>query len=169
MTAGATPDPTIRRAVTIDRPRADVFELFTRRTATWWPLANGTYQGANAVDIVIEPRSGGLVYETARDGSRVAWGRVLDWEPPAHFAYSYRPFGDERFTEVQVWFDALTPARTEVRVHHLGWEAHGALGMQRATSYLAGWEHKLELLARAAQSAQGAEGQTRAQDGTDAP
>ena len=151
MTADPTPDPTIRRAVTIERPRADVFELFTTRTASWWPLANGTYNGVNAVDIIIEPRSGGLVYETARDGSRHVWGRVLDWQPPAQFAYSYRPFGDERFTEVHVSFDALSPVRTEVRVLHLGWEAHGPLGMQRAASYLGGWERKLELLARAAE------------------
>ncbi len=167
MTAGATPDPTIRRAVTIDRPRAEVFELFTHRTATWWPLATGTHRGVNAVDIVIEPRSGGLVYETAHDGSRVVWGRVLDWEPPTHFAYSYRPFADERTTEVRVWFDAITPARTEVRVHHLGWEAHGALGTQRAASYLGGWERKLELLARAAQSTPGDQGQARPQQGTE--
>ena len=159
MTAEPTPDPTIRRAVTIDRPRADVFELFTHHTAAWWPLANGTYNGLNTVEIVIEPRSGGLVYEIARDGSRMVWGRVLDWQPPAHMAYSYRPFGDERFTEVKVWFDAVAPTRTEVRVHHLGWEAHGAIGFQRARSYLGGWEHKLHLLRRAAQE--------RAQEGRD--
>lgn len=158
MTAGATPDPTIRRTVTVDRPRLEVFELFTRRTATWWPLANGTYQGPEAVDVVIEPRSGGLVYETGRDGSRVVWGRVLDWEPPAHFAYSYRPFADDRTTEVRVWFDAVAPARTEVRVQHLGWEAHGALGLQRAASYLGGWEQKLALLARAADDRRAREG-----------
>lgn len=157
MTAGATPDSTIHRAVTIDRPRSEVFELFTRRTASWWPLATGTHSGLDTVDIIIEPRSGGRVYETARDGSEVVWGRVLDWEPPAHFAYSYRPFADDRITEVHVWFEAVTPGCTEVRVQHRGWEAHGALGMQRAASYLGGWERKLELLARAAQ--------TRAQEG----
>lgn len=42
VTAGATPDPTIRRAVIIECPRVDVFELFTRRTATWWLLVGGS-------------------------------------------------------------------------------------------------------------------------------
>jgi uncharacterized protein YndB with AHSA1/START domain len=156
VTAEPARDLTIDRAVTIARPLADVFALFTQRPATWWPLATASYSREQAVDLTFEPRVGGRVYETARDGSEVTWGEILVWDPPHRFAYSYRPFGDGRLTQVEVTFNALSESSTDVRVLHGGWEAHGEEGVKRSEGYSWGWHTNLIRLARAAQ--EGVEG-----------
>jgi uncharacterized protein YndB with AHSA1/START domain len=156
---------TIDRSVTVERPRDQVFALYTQRAATWWPLEVASHNGRLAVDVTYEPRVGGRVFETWRDGNEVTWGHILVWEPPRHFMYSYRPFADERLTEVEIWFAELAPERTEVRVQHRGWEAHGQDGVQRSAGYSSGWKHNLELLARAASDNSSIDSSTRKDDG----
>jgi uncharacterized protein YndB with AHSA1/START domain len=144
---------TIDRSVTIERPLDEVFALYTQRAATWWPFqAGASHNPREAVNLTYEPRPGGRVYETWRDGTEVVWGHVLSWDAPRRFSYSYRPFADERLTEVELSFEAVSEARTQVRVQHRGWEAHGQDGVQRSDGYNNGWKRNLERLAEAART-----------------
>jgi hypothetical protein len=116
------------------------------------------------VDLTYEPRPGGRVYETWRSGNEVVWGHIITWDAPRRFSYSYRPFADERLTEVEVSFEPLSATRTQVRVQHRGWEAHGQDGVQRSAGYNNGWKRNLERLVEAARS--DANGDTREDDRT---
>ena len=158
MTSEPASALTIERSVTIERARDEVFALYTQRAGTWWPLEIASHNGRLAVDVTYEPCAGGRVFETWRDGTEVVWGHILVWEAPGHFAYSYRPFADERLTEVELWFTEIGTDRTEVRVQHRGWEAHGQDGVQRSAGYNKGWKRNFALLARAASEHTSGEG-----------
>src|SRR5262249_38096841 len=71
------------------------FDVFTRRVGTWWPLHTHSIGGDRIVEVVVEERVGGRIYERHSDGGEGEWGRVLVWEPPARFAMSWYPGHDD--------------------------------------------------------------------------
>ena len=78
--------------------------------------------GRNRIrDVVLEPESGGRVYEVWEDGSTADWGRIIDWDPPARFSMTWNATGTP--TVVELEFRTLGSARTEVLLEHRGWEA----------------------------------------------
>ena len=55
------------------------FDVWTARFGDWWPRGHSV--SGDPVDIVLEPRVGGRIYERLDDGREIEWGEVTAWEP----------------------------------------------------------------------------------------
>ena len=102
-------------------PVGHAFEMWTSRTAMWWPRSH-TVSGDPDLEVVFEPFPGGRIYEAAPDGSEHEWGEVTVWDPPARVEYMWHLFLDRsEATEISVTF---TPTDTGamVRLVQTGFE-----------------------------------------------
>jgi uncharacterized protein YndB with AHSA1/START domain len=131
--------PPVVETVTVRRKPEDAFRIFTAEIGAWWPLAR--FHAAEAArTCLIEPRSGGRVYETDADGTETDWGRVRAWEPPGRLVFSWQ-VGHEagEVSEVEVTFTAVEDG-TEVRLSHSGWERLGERSARLREGFANGWE-----------------------------
>jgi uncharacterized protein YndB with AHSA1/START domain len=92
---------------------------------------------APLAEMVFEPRVGGRIYDVGTDGSECQWARVLAYDPPSRFVFSWDislqwkvETDHAKASEVQVRFKAEEPNRTRVELEHRhldrqgdGWEA----------------------------------------------
>ena len=86
-----------------------------------------------------EPRAGGRLVETARDGTEHPWGTVSAWEPGRRVAFSWHPGRDPASAQwIEVAFRA-NPAGTRVTLVHGGWEALGERATASREAYRNGW------------------------------
>jgi hypothetical protein len=134
---------TIRRSVDVALAPEQAFELFTVRTATWWPFATHSVAGETAVDAVFEPRVGGRVYERDRTGTEHDWGAVTVWEPPRRLVLEWTLDPSCAGTEVEIEFTAAAGG-THVELTHGGWRA---APRELVDGYAGGWEHVLRTFA----------------------
>jgi uncharacterized protein YndB with AHSA1/START domain len=133
-------DVPVRMTVTVERPPLEAFHVFTSGIARWWPLRSHSVARAHAVSCVIEPRTGGAVYEVQDDGQRHAWGRVLAWDPPERLLLSWHPGRPAAVAqEVEVRFTA-EGSGTRVDLEHRGWARLGADAAEARRSYEGGWQ-----------------------------
>ncbi|HKV68345.1 MAG TPA: SRPBCC family protein, partial [Gaiellales bacterium] len=157
------PDQTViepvRKSVVVRRPQAEVFELFTDRLGTWWPLAvhsiaADTFENrVTAEAIIFEKHAGGRVLERMSDGTEAPWGTILAWEPPARFVMSWKPTLDQGpSTELELRFTSLTGGRTRIDLEHRGWELLGP-GDPRRAGYDEGWGQLFARFAGVAETA----------------
>jgi uncharacterized protein YndB with AHSA1/START domain len=124
--------------VACDRQHA--FDLWTRRTSLWWP-ADHTVTAEPGLEVVIEPRVGGRIFERTRSGREEDWGEVLVWEPPRRIAYLWHLRTDRAdATEVEVAFTELDDGTTRVDIDHSGWERLGGRGPDWRARNQRGWE-----------------------------
>jgi uncharacterized protein YndB with AHSA1/START domain len=128
-------------AVHVRAPLELVFDRFVREIDQWWRRGpKFRHAGRHAGRIEVEARLGGRIRETwTEDGvaREFELGRVLVWEPPERFVWSWRnaTFAPLEQTEVEVTF-VKQNAGTLVTVRHRGWERlrpdhparHGLLG-----------------------------------------
>jgi uncharacterized protein YndB with AHSA1/START domain len=130
----------LRKTLTVERPVAAVFEVFTARINRWWPLRTHSVSESRAVDCGIEPRVGGEVYEVRDDGERYVWGTVLVWDPPHRLVLSWYP-GREPGTaqEVELRFSPRG-AHTLVELEHRGWATLGPAAADVRRGYDKGWD-----------------------------
>ena len=131
----------IAKTITVGRPVAEAFRVFTEEIATWWPLDTHSRSPERAVTAVIEPRAGGRIYERTREGEELDWGEVLVWEPPHRLVHSWH-LGRPDATEVEVRF-VPDEAGTRVELEHRGWEALGAEATKSRANYDSGWDYVL--------------------------
>jgi uncharacterized protein YndB with AHSA1/START domain len=132
--------PPVRHSVCVALAPDQVFDLFTRQIARWWPFRGHSCYGDGAADVLFEPRVGGAVTEVARDGERMPWGRITEWSPPHGFAMHWHPgLPEAEATLLSVSFTALAAGGTEVLVHHSGWEARGDEAAAKRDQYDGGW------------------------------
>ena len=118
----------IRLAFEVACPLDRAFEVWTADIDRWWP-ADHTVTGADAGDleVVLEPRPGGRIFERTAAGVEHDWGEVTVWEPPARLGYLWHLRRDRAdATEVEIRFVAAGAARTRVEIEHRGWEVLGA-------------------------------------------
>jgi uncharacterized protein YndB with AHSA1/START domain len=121
-------------------PASRAFDLWTSRIDTWWPRDH-TVTGRDDLEIVLERRVGGRIYERTPDGQEHDWGRITAWEPPTALRYSWHLGGDpSQATEVEIRFADAGGEATRVEIAHAGWERLG----ERANAWRArnrrGWE-----------------------------
>ena len=135
----------VRRSVVVPVPPERAFVLFAGDIGRWWPLEQHSLGRERALDVTIEPRTGGLVVECIDSGAEAQWGSVLAWEPPARLVLAWHPGrgGDEPFTEVEVTFAAAAGGATLVQLAHHGWERL-AVPQQARSNYLNGWPTVLD-------------------------
>jgi hypothetical protein len=122
----------IRKTVLVDFAPADAFDLFTRKTASWWPVRTHSYGGDKVTNVVFEPHVGGRVYEVTEQGEQ-DWGRVLEWEPGLRFLLEWL-IGEASGTEVEVTFEPEGPG-SRVILEHRGFSTTDPRGR-----YESGWD-----------------------------
>ena len=92
-------------------PPEHAFDVWTARTSLWWP-ADHTVSGEDGLEIVIEPRVGGRIFERTASGREEMWGEVLVWEPPRRLVYLWHLRADRAdATEVEIVFTPDGTAR----------------------------------------------------------
>jgi uncharacterized protein YndB with AHSA1/START domain len=119
------------------------FDLWTRRTSTWWPTSHSV-STERGLTVTFEQQAGGRIYERTPQGAEHEWGRVLTWEPPTRIVYSWHLRADAAdATEVEIRFLAAPAGGTRVEIEHRGWDRLGSLGESRRDGNLAGWSSLL--------------------------
>src|SRR5690349_7489806 len=111
---------TIKQATIVRGARARTFDVFVREIGSWWPTGPFSLGHDKVVAVTFEPRLGGRVYETWADGTEVAWGEVIGWQPPSRFTITWTVL--TAVTVVEVVFTELGPSLTRVALEHRGWE-----------------------------------------------
>jgi uncharacterized protein YndB with AHSA1/START domain len=126
-------DMTIRKSIRVERPRDIAFRVFCEEMAQWWP--HGFSEDSK---MALEPRLGGRLYESRKDGSEYEIGRITTYEPPAVVAFSWTAPSWDVATQVEVRFMADGDA-TLVQLEHRGWEQN-AKAAETHKNYNNGWE-----------------------------
>lgn len=135
----------LRKSVTVGRPVAVAFEVFTAGMARWWPLARYSISQARATSCGIDPFVGGEAYEVRDDGVRCTWGKVLAWDPPHRLVLSWHPGREPDLAqELEVRFSEAADA-TRVDLEHRGWQKLGEAAAASRESYSGGWEYVLKV------------------------
>jgi uncharacterized protein YndB with AHSA1/START domain len=131
------------KQISVRKPAAAAFDVFTRAIADWWPLethSRSAGQGGRPLGVSIEPKVGGRVFETCADGSQLDWGQVLRFEPGSLFEMTWqmgRPV--EQSSTVTVTFLDAGPDTCTVTLTHHGWERLGGEGPMFRANYDGGW------------------------------
>jgi uncharacterized protein YndB with AHSA1/START domain len=121
-------------------PPERAFDYFTRDIGRWWPLATHSLGQAEAVGVRFEPREGGRLVETLRNGGEHVWGEVTRWQPGRQVAFTWHLDRDPATAQwVEVSF-ASHPGGTRVTLTHGGWERLGENGAQMRENYAGGWK-----------------------------
>jgi uncharacterized protein YndB with AHSA1/START domain len=125
-----TTETSVRRSVTVSVPIEQEFKVFTEDMGAWWDPDHHLVEGFERMDV--ELREGGLITDRGRDGATCTWARVLAYEPPHHFAFSWDinlgwevETDPSRASEVHVRFFSETPTRTRVELEHMHLDRHG--------------------------------------------
>ena len=129
----------LRLTFEVDCPPDHAFMVWTERIGQWWP-ADHTATGEPNLQVVLEGRVGGRIFERTQEGTEHEWFEVTLSEPPHRFVYLWHLKRDrEDATEVEIRFVPHGPA-TSVEIEHPGWER---LGMEVGRSWrdrnMGGW------------------------------
>lgn len=118
------------------------FDTWTRQIDLWWPLARHSVSHEDAASVTLEPRHGGRIFETTREGKEIVWGTINLWEPPNRFGYRWhiREPDASAATQVTIGFTALESALTKVVIEHGGWENAGPKAGPRRRGNEWGWD-----------------------------
>ncbi|MFN0069853.1 MAG: SRPBCC domain-containing protein [Chloroflexota bacterium] len=129
----------LRLSIALRCSATHAFETWTTRFATWWPRSH-TMTGEPGVEIVLEGRVGGRIFERLRSGLEVDWGEVTLWEPPRKLQYLWHMRTDRSSaTEVEITFVDLGDGTSRIEIEHRGWEQLGDRGPSWRDRNQAGW------------------------------
>jgi uncharacterized protein YndB with AHSA1/START domain len=129
----------LRLSVRLGCPVAHAFHVWTAKIAMWWP-ADHTVTGADDLNVVLEPRVGGRIFERTATGVEHDWGEVTVWEPPHRLGYLWHLRRDRAdATDVEITFVPDGPDATRVDIVHGGWDRLGALGPDWREANKGGW------------------------------
>jgi len=135
----------VRSEIAVEAPIERAFAVFTEEMQTWW---NPDHHLIETAEMVIEPRVGGHIIDRGPDGSECRWSRVLAYEPPTLFVFSWDintrweiETDPAKTSEVAVTFTAEAPDRTLVALEHRHLDRHGDgwEGMRDAVG--SGWKN----------------------------
>jgi len=139
--------------IVVNVPQAFAFETFIKQ-GTWWPMESHHIAEQPAVDVVVEPKSGGRWYEKAADGTECLWGDVLIYDPFGRLVLGWHlnakwEFDPELVTEVEVTFTVVGPETTRVKVEHRNLEKYGPdeESIYNALNSEQGWPGMLKMYA----------------------
>jgi hypothetical protein len=118
---------------------AHAFDVWTSKISGWWP-ADHSVSGENGLQVVLEGRPGGRIFERTSTGAEHEWGEVTVWEPPRRLGYLWHLRGDRAdATEVEIRFIEQGDLTTRVEIEHRGWERLGAQGPSWRDANNMGW------------------------------
>ena len=154
-------DAVVRRQIIVNTSIDRAFNVFVERFGDFKPREHNML-AAPIAETVFEPRVGGHIYDRAADGSECRWARVLAYEPPTRFVFSWdiSPYWQletdpENASEVEVRFTADGPDRTRVELEHRNLDRHGPgwEGVRDGVADDAGWPLYLARYAEVAAAA----------------
>lgn len=157
MTETTNPTDTVTASVDVDAPAAHVFETFTHRMETWWDPTHHLIP--DVVEMRVEAYAGGTITDVSKDGTTCTWARVLAYEPPHRFVFTWDinlqwqvETDPAKCSEVEVTFTPISESVTRVELAHRHLERHGDgwQGMAQAVGSPNGWSINLQHLASAA-------------------
>jgi uncharacterized protein YndB with AHSA1/START domain len=126
QTAGTS----VRTSVTVAAPIERAFTVFTAEMGSWWDPDHHLVDGFK--EMVVELHEGGRITDHAEDGTTCSWARVLAYEPPERFVFSWDispswkvETDPRRTSEVEVRFFSESPERTRVELEHKHLDRHG--------------------------------------------
>nr|WP_239522361.1 SRPBCC domain-containing protein [Geodermatophilus sabuli] len=129
----------MRFAVDVACPVERAFRVWTSGIGSWWP-ADHTVTGEAGLQVVLDGRVGGRVYERTAGGLEHDWGEVTAWEPPSRLAYRWFLRTDRAdATDVEIRFVDTGAGTTRVEIEHRGWERLGARGEAWRDRNAGGW------------------------------
>ncbi|HYU83171.1 MAG TPA: hypothetical protein VEK80_00080, partial [Kribbellaceae bacterium] len=76
----------LRLSFEVACPAEHAFRVWTAKISRWWP-ADHTVTGEPGLDVVLEPRVGGRIFERTAAGAEHEWGEITAWEPPRRLGY----------------------------------------------------------------------------------
>jgi uncharacterized protein YndB with AHSA1/START domain len=121
----------VQTSVTVEAPAERAFEVFTGDMKSWWPPEHHIL-ASELVDTVVEPRTGGALYDVGADGNSCQWGTVVAFEPPSRFVFQWNvslqwqvELDPAKSSEVEVRFIPEGPSTTRVELEHRNLERHG--------------------------------------------
>lgn len=132
--------PPVVKSVTVARPVADAFQVFTEGLGSWWPLETHSLGQSGDGRCGCEGGEGGVFWEETQDGTRHTWGTIISWQPPRKLVFTWHPGRDETLAQqVEVSFTAEGDG-TRVDLVHTGWEVLGPAAEETRAGYDSGWE-----------------------------
>ena len=152
------PATSVTKSIVVDAPIERCFHVYTQEMSTWWPPEHHLLD-APLAEMRVEPQAGGRIYDVGTDGSECQWARVLAYEPPTLFVFSWDinlqwqvETDHARTSEVEVRFTAEGEKRTRVELEHRNLDRHGDgwEKMRDAVGSRDGWAIGLERFAEAA-------------------
>jgi uncharacterized protein YndB with AHSA1/START domain len=161
MTTIADPaaDIPVRKTINVKTSVARAFNVFTAGMDTWWPRSHHI-GNSPMTRAVIEGFAGGRCYSEQLDGTECDWGKVLVWEPPYRFVFSWQITLEWKYepdinkaSEVEVTFTPQDDGSTRVELEHRYFHRHGP-GFERMRDGVAspnGWGAMLQLYAASAE------------------
>lgn len=130
----------LRMAFDVECAAQDAFDLWTQRSAAWWPTMH-TVSAEPGVRVIFEGQPGGRIFERTPTGREIEWGQVTVWEPPSRLAYSWHIRADRAdATDVEIRFVETAGGRTRVEIEHRGWERLGDRGRSWRRVNKGGWD-----------------------------
>ena len=136
----------VRAEVQVGQSPPHAFALFTARMGEWWQ--DRTPGNNPAVEITLEPFSGGRWFEVDAEGVETVWGKVVEWQPPARVLLIWEM--NSRFqldpavvTEIEIRFSETASGGTWAELEHRKLEAYGADAERLAESIGRGWPNQL--------------------------
>jgi uncharacterized protein YndB with AHSA1/START domain len=129
----------LRMSFEVGCPAAHAFDVWTSKISRWWP-ADHTVSAEGGLEVVLEGRPGGRIFERTTAGAEFDWGEVTVWEPPTRLVYLWHLRRDRAdATEVEITFVAEGASKTVVQIEHRGWERLGAEGQDWRDANMGGW------------------------------
>jgi uncharacterized protein YndB with AHSA1/START domain len=129
----------LRLSFEVGCPATHAFDVWTNKIARWWP-ADHTASGEDGLEVVLEGRPGGRIFERTAAGAEIDWGEVTVWDPPTRLVYLWHLRRDRAdATEVEITFVEQGASKTRVDIEHRGWERLGAQGQDWRDANMGGW------------------------------
>jgi uncharacterized protein YndB with AHSA1/START domain len=157
MTLQADNPTLVSTAIDVAIPPEHAFRVFTDGMDSWWTRSHHVQPG-NLRRIGVDPQVGGRLWEENDAGDVCVWGRVLTWDPPNRFVFSWLigpdwavPAADAPGSRVTVTFTPITDG-TRVALVHDRLDAHGPgwESVRDGVGSDGGWPAGLRQLAEAA-------------------
>ena len=159
MTETTNTTDSVTVSIDVLAPAAHVFDTFTQRMETWWEPTHHLLP--DTIAMRVEPHVGGTITDIAKDGATCTWGRVLAYESPTRFVFTWDislqwqvETDPAKCSEVEVTFTPLSDTATQVDLVHRHLERHGDgwQSMAQAVGSPNGWLIGLQRLAATARS-----------------
>ena len=148
----------VRQSVKVPLDQAQAFELYVDRFDSWWPHEHHIGE-VEPERVIIEPKTGGRVYEIGVDGTECDWGYVKSYDPPSGFVAAWQLNAEWQYdadrskaSEYEVTFEPQDDGSTLVTLEHRCFENHGEGGASIAAAVGTGngWPGLLQMYAETA-------------------